>query len=162
MDKINFMNRKLYIEDLIIYVLRGIDYIETKKGGELMRKLDTIQTKENLNDIYAIDNIGPGGANHQYMIVPSGTQVTEETLNYGYLNKIQMQCGPRNETNLANGLLPNDLLEIARDILKGFQSGDFANIYNEKALGHIEIALLYLNKRVEDRIKRQVLGKYEK
>ena len=47
-------------------------------------------------------------------------------------------------------------------MLKGFQSSDFANIYNEKALGHIEIALLYLNKRVEDRIKRQVLGKYEK
>ena len=156
------MNRKLCIEDLIIYALRGIDYAETKKGGELMRKLDTIQTKENLNDIYAIDNIGPGNANHQYMIVPSKTQITDEILNYGYLSKIQMQNGPRNETNITNGLTTSDLLEIARDILKGFQSGDFANIYNEKALGHIEIALLYLNKRVEDRIKRQVLGKYEK
>ena len=156
------MNRTLCIEDLIIYVLRGIDYTKTKKGGRLMQKLDTIQTKENLNDIYAIDNIGPGGANHQYMIVPNGTQVTEEILNYGYLNKIQMQNGPRDETNITNGLTTSDLLEIARDVLKGFQSGGFANIYNEKALGHIEIALLYLNKRVEDRIKRQVLGKYEK
>ena len=31
-----------------------------------MRKLDTIQKRENLNEIYAIDEKGNGGANHKY------------------------------------------------------------------------------------------------
>lgn len=43
-----------------------------------------------------------------------------------------------------------------------FQEGEFATEYNEKALEHIEQALYWLNKRVEDRAKRNVLGTYEK
>ena len=33
-----------------------------------MRKLETIQNNENLNDVFAADEIGPGGANHEYHI----------------------------------------------------------------------------------------------
>ena len=32
----------------------------------------------------------------------------------------------------------------------------------EKALEHVEIALMYLNKRVEDRMERNILGTYKK
>ena len=46
--------------------------------------------------------------------------------------------------------------------MKAFQAGPFASEYNEKALEHIELALMYLNRRVEDRIERNVLGKNEK
>ncbi|HHD2802129.1 TPA: ABC transporter ATPase, partial [Clostridium perfringens] len=34
--------------------------------------------------------------------------------------------------------------------------------YNEKALEHIELALMYMNRRVEDRIERNVLGTNKK
>jgi hypothetical protein len=36
--------------------------------------------------------------------------------------------------------------------------GNFSCIENENALRHIEEALLWMNKRVEDRIERNVLG----
>ena len=42
--------------------------------------------------------------------------------------------------------------------MKAVQAGPFASEYNEKALEHIELALMYLNRRVEDRIERNVLG----
>lgn len=31
-----------------------------------MKKLSTIQKREKLNDVFAVDEIGPGGANHLY------------------------------------------------------------------------------------------------
>ena len=35
---------------------------------EEVRHLETIQTKEKLNDVFAMDQDGPGGANHIYAI----------------------------------------------------------------------------------------------
>ena len=43
--------------------------------------------------------------------------------------------------------------------MKAFQNGPFASEYNAEALMHIEEALKALNRRVEDRISRNVLGK---
>ena len=31
-----------------------------------MKQLSTIQKREKLNDVFAVDEIGPGGANHLY------------------------------------------------------------------------------------------------
>ena len=42
-----------------------------------MRELSTIQKREKLNDVYAVDEIGPGGANHQYVIVPHNVDVMD-------------------------------------------------------------------------------------
>jgi hypothetical protein len=49
-------------------------------------------------------------------------------------------------------------LEIVRDRLQGFQSGEFACRENAIALTHLEECLLWMNKRVEDRAERGVLG----
>ena len=119
-----------------------------------MRELETIQTKEKLNNVFAADEKGPGGANHEYHI----------TLNNGENSAsdvvvIQMQKGPRNEKNSIHGVANEDLLEIVRDRLIGFQNGPFANMYNAAALESVENALQALNDRVEDRISRKVLGK---
>ena len=70
-----------------------------------------------------------------------------------------MQCGSRKEENSIHGVIDSDLLEIVRDRLKSFQAGPFASEYNAKALEHVEEALMWLNRRVEDRIERNVLGK---
>lgn len=120
-----------------------------------MRQLGTIQVREKLNEVYAVDNVGPGGANHEYKISPIGNPNTT-------LSVIKFQCGPRKQEDAVHGVIDTDLLEIVRDRLKAFQEGAFANEYSEAALNHIEDALILLNKRIEDRVERNVLGSYEK
>ena len=119
-----------------------------------MRALSTIQKREKLNSVYAIDNPGNGGANHLYNIV--GADGNDMCLT------IQFQNGPRKDPNSAHGVLDTDLLEIVRDRLKAFQSGPYSCRENACALTHIEEALMWMNRRVEDRIERNVLGTYNK
>jgi hypothetical protein len=122
-----------------------------------MRELSTIQKREKLNRVFAIDESGNGGANHAYVVVSDvGLMVPKETV-------IQFQNGARKEelTSIP-GVLDTDLLEIVRDRLKGFQSGQFATRENAIALTHIEEALMWMNRRVEDRIERNVLGTNQK
>ena len=123
-----------------------------------MRKLETIQKREKLNEVYAVDEKGPGGANHEYEIC----KYKQRGLYREEISTIKFQKGPRNEDGSQQGVIDTDLLEIVRDRLKDFQAGEYKSEYNEKALEHIELALMYLNRRVEDRIERNVLGKYEK
>lgn len=128
-----------------------------------MRKLSTIQKREKLNDVYAVDGKGPGGANHRYIICEENeTCWCDGSNSVGVLADIFLQRGPRKDKNSQHGVIDTDLLEIVRDRMKAFQAGPFASEYNEKALEHIEWALMYLNRRVEDRIERNVLGKNEK
>lgn len=127
-----------------------------------MRKLETIQKREKLNEVFAVDEIGPGGANHKYTIgMISDTPGIGKTISPSD-TIIQFQNGPRNEEGSIHGIGNEDLLEIVRDRLKSFQSGPFSSRENACALTHIEEALMWLNRRVEDRIERNVLGKNEK
>lgn len=119
-----------------------------------MEVLKTIQTKNNLNEVHRIDDKGPGGGYHEYMIVSVEGQYI--------LEHIQFQKGPRKSAGSVPGVLDCDLLEIVRDRLRAFQSGTMATDYNSQALAHVEEALKIMNRRVEDRIKRGVLGTMEK
>ena len=121
-----------------------------------MRKLNTIQKREKLNEVFAVDEAGNGGANHRYEIIAIPVDTDART------QYIQFQKGPRNEENSQHGIIDTDLLEIVRDRLECFQEGPFSSVYNERALQHITEALVWLNKRVEDRIERNTLGKNEK
>lgn len=123
-----------------------------------MRELNTIQKREKLNTVYAVDEKGNGGANHFYKIISNPIPKSEQ----GIEVNIKFQNGARNEWGSIIGIADTDLLEIVRDRLKGFQSGDLNSEYTEKALEHIEIALMYLNTRIEDRIERNVLGTNQK
>lgn len=128
-----------------------------------MRELSTIQKREKLNKVYAVDEKGNGNANHLYHInaiieTPGLSGKSEAITDWD----IQFQNGARQDENAIHGVLDGDLLEIVRDRLIGFQSGAFASEYNAKALEHIELALMYMNRRVEDRIERNVLGTYQK
>lgn len=119
-----------------------------------MKELNTIQQQEKLNKVYAIDELGPGGAHHAYEVRRADTDEI--------LLDVRFQKGPRAEDSSEHGVLGGDLLEIVRDTLKGFQSGPLASKYNEDALYHVEEALKCMNARVEDRIKRNVLGHNKK
>ena len=121
-----------------------------------MDRLLTIQKRENLNQIHLCDAKGNGGAHHVYDIykrcdddlVPASEHIL----------RIQFQNGARKLPDSIHGVLDTDLIEIVRHRLQCFQQGEFATRENAIALTHIEEALLWMNKRVEDRIERNVLG----
>ncbi len=123
-----------------------------------MRELNTIQKREKLNSVSAMDEKGKGGANHRYLIICPENENDDNPVTV----VIQFQDGARKDEKAIHGVLDTDLLEIVRDRLKGFQEGEFATRENAIALTHIEEALLWMNKRVEDRIERNVLGTYKK
>lgn len=121
-----------------------------------MKALNTIQKRGNLNFIIPYGEPGPGGAHHDYDVYAAdGSRETA-------LLCIEFQKGPRQAPDARHGVLDCDLLEIVRDRLKAFQSGPMASEYNAQALIHVEEALMWMNRRVEDRIERQVLGTMEK
>ena len=120
-----------------------------------MNKLSTIQKRKNLNSVLRIGDPGPGGAYHDYVIEDAEDTNLENGM-------VKFQRGPRNEHDSRDGVLDADLLEIVRDRLQHFQRGEYATRENACALTHIEEALMWMNKRVEDRIERNVLGTCEK
>jgi hypothetical protein len=119
-----------------------------------MEKLSTIQKRENLNTVFVKDEKGNGGAHHKYSICPA---CNENCVSTAYV-ELQFQNGARKLPDSIHGILDTDLLEIVRHRLQCFQQGAFATRENAIALTHIEEALLWMNKRVEDRIERNVLG----
>ena len=116
-----------------------------------MRELKTIQKREKLNRVYALDEPGCGGANHQYRIDMNNDIAPVQAI-------LVFQTGPRNGENSTTGVVDQDLLEIVRDRLRGFSQGELATRETAIALTHVEEALLWLNKRIEDRFERGVLG----
>ena len=133
-----------------------------------MEKLNTIQKRNKLNDVYRYGEPGPGGAYHEYDIYPAGCdpltmlgEVDADNVVVA-LACIEFQKGPRNDPQSRHGVLDTDLLEIVRDRLSAFQKGPYATRENDMALMHIESALLWMNKRTEDRAERNVLGTMEK
>lgn len=132
-----------------------------------MDEISRIQKRNNLNDVYRDGEIGPGGAYHEYTIVgpvdPEQKYTdSNEKQCLGFITTILFQKGPRKDPESTHGVLDTDLLEIVRDRLKCFQAGDFGCRENACALTHIEEALMWLNKRVEDRVERNVLDTNEK
>ena len=124
-----------------------------------MEELSTIQKREKLNVVCRAGEPGPGGALHDYVIYKAEQAPGTPREAVGC---ILFQRGARKDPEARNGVLDTDLLEIVRDRLKAFQAGEFATRENACALTHIEEALMWMNKRVEDRIERNVLGTMEK
>lgn len=119
-----------------------------------MRKLKTIQKRENLNEVFAVDEKGNGGANHKY-------HIKYDKYNNGYIttHEIQFQNGARKESDSIHGVIDSDLLEIVLDRLKSFQEGEYPSRENAIVITKLEESLMWMNRRVEDRIERNVLGK---
>ena len=125
-----------------------------------MERLNTIQKVEKLNEVLILDEKGNGGANHKYAI--NSLEKDYNGIPLYFSTTIQLQNGARKLEDSIHGVIDTDLLEIVRHRLQCFQKGDFATDDNARALEHIEIALMYMNKRVMDRYERNVLGTNEK
>lgn len=138
------------------------DNLEQEAIKNKPSKLSTIQKRAKLNEVFAMDQPGPGGAHHKYFVVPVINDTGEERRLWGEATEIQFQCGARKDPLATHGVLDGDLLEIVRNRLTAFQAGPYATEYNAQALIHVEEALMWLNRRVEDRLERDVLGTMEK
>ena len=114
--------------------------------------LSTIQKRNKLNTIITKDEKGNGNAYHEYQVIFGDV----DCIKGGVM--LQFQNGGRNIEGSIPGLTGEDLLEICRHRLQCFQSSEYACRENAIALTHIEEALLWLNKRVEDRAESGVLG----
>jgi hypothetical protein len=100
------------------------------------------------------DEPGPGGASCLYSI-------TVPDVKYGNfispaMYAISFQNGPT--TDGVNGITHEALIAILIDRLERFQTGPFANAFNEKALGHLVAAKELLGERTRLRTERGVEG----
>lgn len=110
-----------------------------------MKELQTIQKRNKLNTVYVIDEPHVINKGHHHYKINDDVDVI-------------FQNGPRSEEGSISGILDVDLLEIVRHRLQSFQEGPYATKENEIALTKIEEALLWMNKRVEDRLSAGKLG----
>ena len=106
-------------------------------------------------EITVVDDPGSGGANHRYHIDWLGDQTWKNEQPNSL--DIHFQEGPIKE-NGVNGITQEALLAIVIDRLRGFQAGPFACFDNEFALSHCKEALMHLQRRTVDRIRRGVEG----
>lgn len=97
------------------------------------------------------DEPGSGNACHKY--IASFTQKDGEIQHFAFT----FQNGPIKEKGV-NGITHEILLEIIKDRLKGFQSGQYACADNAEALAHVEAAQECLLRRTRARAARGVEG----
>src|SRR5579872_3461365 len=122
---------------------------------EPIRKLtDHIVEEDSVNHqitVAVLDEPGQGGAHHEY-------SVSYHTLDGAHVfQDIAFQNGPVREVGV-NGNTHEALLAILIDRLRSFQKGSFSTRENAIALTHMEEALMWLQQRTRQRIKRGVEG----
>lgn len=101
--------------------------------------------------IEVLDEPRAGGANHVYLIrYTSKDEMPQAQL-------CSFQNGPIKEAGV-NGITQEALLAIVIDRLRSFQSGKFKCRENAIALTHCEDALMWLQKRTMERLRRGVEG----
>lgn len=112
-----------------------------------------------LNDaltIMAVDDPGPGGANHRYL-VKGGDPQMRSVAEFVHCD-IRFQNGALGDVGHLNGLSNEALIAIVIDRLEAFQRGPFKCDMNDQAVNHLHAALGSLHTRTVERIQRGVEG----
>lgn len=139
-------------------------------------------------EIIAVDQPGPGGANHRYDIIGRAEDIPGTPVRLFGAN-LRFQNGPIASATDMNGITNEALLAVLIDRMRGFQGvppvhsapeitgvlttepkdyaaknlrAPFACRENAMALTHLEEALMWLQKRTLDRVKRGVEGSMAK
>jgi hypothetical protein len=126
-----------------------------------MRKI-TDHKINGLNQAIEIEarELSSGGAPTHYRIfIPDSCELK------GYVTvhtALTFQSKPIVTPEDYNGITGEALLAVLIDRMRCFQSGPFACRENEKALEHLEEALMWLQKRTRDRMARGVEGSLAK
>ncbi len=108
------------------------------------------------------DEPGSGGANHRYHVsgFDAGNNPGHREPEGRDHKVILFQNGPIAEVGV-NGLTQEVLLAIVADRLRSFQAGPYACRENAIALTKVDEAMLWLQKRTHDRMKRGVEGTHK-
>ncbi len=109
------------------------------------------------------DDPGQGGACHRYRVAgfDAGSNPGHRPPE-GQTEKIVLfQNGPIKEVGV-NGMTHEALLAILIDRMRSFQAGPYSCRDNAVALTHMEDALMWLQRRTRERIKRGVEGTHQK
>lgn len=108
--------------------------------------------------VRALDDSGPGGANHAYSIeftmTKDGNGVVQPVPDNLHIN---FQKGAVNEVGI-NGVSDEALLEIIIDRAAAFSKGPFSSAEGTLALRKLQEAKFWLRARYEDRAERGVEG----
>lgn len=107
-----------------------------------------------------MDEPGQGNACHDYAITFNDDEKGKRSPiseRHGRNCIISFQNGPIAEAGV-NGISQEALLAIVEDRLLGFQSGPYSCRENAIALTHIQEAMMWLQKRTLDRVRRGVEG----
>ena len=122
-----------------------------------MREL-TSHKVNGLNEVLRIEVLserGEGNANHVYGITSDEPRAADTPP--AVMLPVRFQNGPINESGV-NGISNEALLAIVEDRLAGFQDGRFRCRENAVALTKIQEAMMWLQKRTLDRMRRGVEG----
>lgn len=116
--------------------------------------------------IQVLDEPGAGGACHAYLIGHFSADSNASFRDYPFHTQrnwapVLFQNGPIKELGV-NGVTQEALLAIVIDRLRSFQAGPFSCRENAIALTHAETALMWLQKRTTDRLRRGVEGTHQK
>ncbi len=117
----------------------------------------SIDRSNNCIIVEAADEPGIGGANHFYHLRGAKGPLDHHPIPEV---EIRFQNGAIEEVG-ANGHTNEALIAVVIDRMQGFQKGKFPCRENAIVLTHLETAMLWLQKRAMDRVKRGVEGKQE-
>lgn len=106
----------------------------------------------NYTTVYATD-VPALNANHSYRV----TTIHPDHNTEMEVARILFQKGPIKESGV-NGCHHEDLLAIVIDRLQNFQDSDYKCRENAIAITKLEEAMMWLNKRTQDRVNRGVEG----
>jgi len=129
--------------------------LETLKGIKKIGKFDLIIMDE-LREIYPDKFNESGSMNYQWF---------EKDIRPNYFIYIRndknsisftLQNGPIKEVGV-NGCQVDELIEVAREIIKGFDS-KFPSDENKICVAHLDMAMAALSRRTSDRVFRKVEG----
>ncbi len=118
-----------------------------------------IQRNNQLNEVFISQDpeMTQNGVPHEYKIARY-----DNKLNPIFETDIVFQKGPRNEATSTPGIIESDLLEVVRNRLQAHQASHYATRENALALTTVEEALMWMQKRADDRAERGVLGTTQK
>ena len=110
--------------------------------------------------VIVADEPGSGGAHHRYEVSGFTGPTPSDANGTHNIDLILFQNGPIAEAGV-NGLTHEVLLAIVADRLRSFQKGPYSCKANACALTHIEEALMWLQQRTYERMRRGVEGTHQ-
>ena len=123
-----------------------------------MRKVNIGTSK--YTEVFAIDEL-EFNANHKYHVNSKEKETIGSEFHYPNFADIRFQKGPIKE-NKVNGCHHEDLIAIVIDRLQSFQQTGYKCRENAVAITKLEEAMMWLDKRTQDRLNRGVEGTHNK